>query len=258
MIDLFYQAAIVVFLYFFGFFLVAQILKNNSIVDIGWGFGFILITLVTLIGSGNYTSRSLLLAVLVMAWGGRLTYHLFGRNWGKQEDFRYAKWRKEWGPWVVPRSFFQVFMLQGVMMLIIGYPIILVNAADKTGLGFNEILGLLIWGVGFFFETVGDRQLAEFKKNPKNKGKIIQSGLWKYTRHPNYFGEVTMWWGIFIIALSVPWGWTGIISPLTITFLMLFVSGVPMLEKKYKDDEEFQDYAGRTSKFFPWFPKRKK
>lgn len=258
MVDLFFQAAIVVFLYFFVFFLVAQVLKNNSIVDIGWGMGFIIITLVTLVSSGSFTSRSLLVAILITIWGGRLTYHIVKRNWGKPEDFRYAKWREEWGRWVGPRSFFQVFMLQGVMMLIIGYPIVLVNAAEKTGFVFLDGLGVLIWVVGFFFEAVGDRQLTEFKKKPENKGKIIQSGLWRYTRHPNYFGEVTMWWGIFIIALSVPWGWAGIISPLTITFLMLFVSGVPMLEKKYKDNEEFQDYAGRTSKFFPWFPKRKK
>ncbi len=256
--DLLFLAVATVFLYFFAFFLVAQVIKNNSIVDIGWGFGFILITLITLAGGGNFTARSLVLAILIMAWGGRLTYHLFKRNWGKPEDFRYAKWRKEWGKGLVPRSFFQIFMLQGVMMLIIGYPIILVNAAEKTGLGFLEVLGILIWGVGFFFEAVGDRQLAEFKKDPENRGKIIQSGLWKYTRHPNYFGEVTMWWGVFLIALPVPLGWTGIISPLTITFLMLFVSGVPMLEKKYADNEEFQEYAFRTSKFFPWFPRRKK
>jgi len=253
--DFFWQVVIAIFIYFFVLFLVAQILKNNSIVDIGWGTGFIIISIVALLSSGNYTIRSFILAILIMAWGGRLTYHILKRNRGKPEDFRYAKWRREWGKWVVPRAFFQVFMLQGIMMLIISFPIIIVMSSEKGGFGFFEFLGILIWCIGFFFEAVGDKQLADFKKEPENKGRIIQSGLWKYSRHPNYFGEVTMWWGIFILSLSVPGSWLGIISPLTITFLMLFVSGVPMLEKKYKDNEEFQDYARRTSKFFPWFPK---
>ncbi len=256
--ELFFQAAVVSFLYFFVFFLVAQLIKNNSIVDMGWGMGFIIITLVTLVSSGNFTSRNLLVAILITIWGGRLTYHIVKRNWGKPEDFRYAKWRKEWGKWLVPRAFFQVFMLQAVIMLIISYPVVLVNAAEKGGLGWLDFLGLIVWLIGFFFEAVGDKQLAEFKKDPNKRGRIIKSGLWRYTRHPNYFGEVTLWWGIFIITLSVPAGWTGIISPLAITFLMLFVSGVPMLEKKYRDNKEFQEYAERTSKFFPWFPKNKK
>lgn len=256
MTELLIQSAIVVFIYFFIFFIVAQVIKNNSIVDMGWGAGFVLLALYNLIVSGAVVERNMIITVLVAIWGLRLAYYIVRRNWGKPEDFRYAKWRREWGRWLVPRAFFQVFMLQGVMMLIIGYPIILVNASPQPGLNFSDYLGVLVWVAGFFFESVGDKQMAEFKKDPANKGQIIKTGLWKYSRHPNYFGEAMMWWGIFLLALSVPLGWSGIISPLTITVLLLFVSGVPMLEKKYKDNPEFLEYAKVTSKFFPWFPKK--
>ncbi len=257
MTELLMQTILIVFLYFFVFFLVATVIKNNSIVDMGWGAGFVVIALATLFIEGSFAERNLIVTVLVTIWGGRLTYHIVRRNWGKPEDFRYAKWRKEWGRWLVPRAFFQVFMLQGAMMLAIGYPIVLINAYPVSGLTTFDVIGLLIWITGFFFESVGDKQLAEFLRNPANKGKVIQSGLWKYTRHPNYFGEATMWWGIFLLALSVPLGWTGIISPLTITVLLLFISGVPMLEKSMMENPEYREYARVTSKFIPWFPKKK-
>ncbi len=256
MSELLLQSVVIVFIYFFLFFLLAQFIRNNSIVDMGWGAGFVLVVLATLIIQGAYMERNLLLFLLITIWGGRLTYYIVRRNWGKPEDFRYAKWRRKWGRWVVPRAFFQVFMLQGFLMLVIGYPIILVNANPQPGLNLLDYLGLLVWLVGFYFESVGDKQMAEFKKEPANKGRIINVGLWKYSRHPNYFGEATMWWGIFLLSLSVPLGWSAIISPLAITLLLLYVSGVPMLEKKYKDNPEFQEYAKVTSKFFPWFPKK--
>ena len=255
MFELLVQAAVIVFIYFFLFFLVAQLIRNNSIVDMGWGAGFVVVALATLIIQGAYVERNLLLVLLVTIWGVRLTYYILRRNWGKPEDFRYARWRREWGSWVVPRAFFQVFTLQGLLMLVIGYPIILVNANPQPGLVFTDYLGLLVWITGFYFESVGDKQMAEFKKDPANKGRIIKSGLWRYSRHPNYFGEATMWWGIFLLSLAVPLGWSGIISPVVITLLLLYVSGVPMLEKKYKDNPEFQEYAKKTNRFFPWFPK---
>ncbi len=256
MAELFVQAALIVFVYFLVFFLVAQVIKNNSIVDMGWGAGFVIVAIITLVSEGAYLERNLLVALLVTIWGGRLTYYILKRNWGKPEDFRYAKWRQEWGQWLVPRAFLQVFMLQGLLMLIIGYPIILVNANPQPGLNFFDYAGLLVWITGFIFESVGDKQMAEFKKDPANKGHVIKSGLWKYSRHPNYFGEATMWWGIFLLALSVPSGLSAVISPIVITLLLLYVSGVPMLERKYKDNPEFQAYAKVTSKFFPWFPKQ--
>ena len=176
------------------------------------------------------------------------------RNLGKPEDFRYAAWRKDWGKWLIPRAFLQVFMLQGVIMLIIAYPIIMNNATTVASLGALEIIGLAIWIVGFTFEALGDKQLKDFIADKTNKGHIMKKGLWKYTRHPNYFGEATMWWGIFIIAIPSSSGIVGIISPITITLMLLFVSGVPMLEKHYKDNKEFQEYSKVTSIFVPWFP----
>ncbi len=256
MVDLLLQAAVIVFIHFLLFFLVAQIIRNNSIVDMGWGAGFVLVALATLFIQGAYMERNLLLVLLITIWGGRLTYYIVRRNWGKSEDFRYAKWRREWGRWLVPRAFLQVFMLQGLLMLVVGYPIILVNANPQPGLNIIDYLGLAVWIIGFYFESVSDKQMAEFKKDPANKGHIIKTGLWKYSRHPNYFGEATMWWGIFLLSLSAPLGWSAIISPLTITLMLLYVSGVPMLEKKYKDNPEFQEYAKVTNKFFPWFPKK--
>ncbi len=252
------ESIILIFAYFSVFFVVALIIKNNSIVDIGWGAGFVMVAWYSMVRGGNYTEIGVLTTVLVTVWGLRLFYHIIKRNWKKPEDFRYAAWRKEWGKWLVPRAFLQIFMLQGFFMAVIAYPVIAINATDKASFSLLAIIGALVWVKGFFFEAVGDWQLKQFIKNPANKGKIMKEGLWRYTRHPNYFGEATMWWGIFIIGIGTRSGILGIISPLTITILLVFVSGVPMLEKKYADNSEFQEYARRTSKFIPWFPKKEK
>jgi steroid 5-alpha reductase family enzyme len=146
-------------------------------------------------------------------------------------------------------------MLQGLLLLIIAYPVMLINHSKEAGIVFLDILGLIIWLEGFFFEAVGDYQLLKFKRKAENKGKIMTQGVWRYTRHPNYYGETAMWWGIFLIALSVRNGWTAFVSPLLITFLLLKVSGITMLEKKYVGNKEFEEYAKRTRAFFPWFSK---
>lgn len=250
------QAALVVFVYMNIFFAAALIKKDNSIADIAWGLGFILVAAFTLFREPGTTNIQVLVSLLVLFWGIRLAVHIFFRNKGRGEDWRYAKWRREWGRWFLIRAYFQVFLLQGLTLLVIAYPIILINSTQTVSIGFLAYAGTLIWVVGFFFEAVGDFQLLRFKRNPENKGKLMTRGLWRYTRHPNYFGECVMWWGIFLAALSVPRGWTALISPLLITFLLLRVSGVAMLEAKQKDNAEFQEYARRTSIFFPWFPKK--
>jgi len=257
MLNFILYSAVCVFVYMSFVYVLAWIKKDNSIVDIAWGIGFILVAIVTFVLRPGWVPRHILVTALVVIWGTRLAAHIAIRKKGKGEDFRYAKWRKNWGKWFYIRSFFQIYMLQGIFLLIIAYPVMLVNHSEKAGIGLWDILGFIVWLVGFFFEAVGDYQKSQFKKKVENKGKIIQQGLWKYTRHPNYFGEVTMWWGIFLITLSLENGWTAIVSPLMITFLLLKVSGIPMLEKKYKDNEEFEDYAERTSAFFPWFPKKR-
>lgn len=251
-------AAVAVFIYMSAVFGAALLAKDNSIVDIAWGPGFILVALLTLLIGRGSGPRQLLVTALVAIWGLRLAVHILRRKRGRGEDFRYAKWRRDWGRWFVPRSYFQVFMLQGVVLLLISYSIILINASPASRLGVLDALGAGVWAAGFFFEAVGDGQLERFKSRPENKGKIMTTGLWRFSRHPNYFGEAAMWWGIFLIALSVPSGWTAVVSPVVITLLLLRVSGVTLLEKKYAGNEEFAAYARRTSAFFPLPPKREK
>ncbi|MBN2260557.1 MAG: DUF1295 domain-containing protein [Clostridiales bacterium] len=256
MITLLFESFVVIISYFIIFFIWATIIKNNSIVDFGWGLGFVIIAIYSYLRSASYNLSATLVTLLIAIWGIRLTYHIFKRNWGKAEDFRYANWRKEWGKYVLIRGFFQIFILQGLLMFSIVFPAIILNSYADPNLNSFGILGLLVWIIGYLFESIGDSQMRNFKKNPDNKGKIIRTGLWKYTRHPNYFGEATMWWGIFIIVFSSTQNLITIASPILITFLLLYVSGVPLLEKKYKNNPDFQAYAKITSKFIPLPPKK--
>jgi len=185
----------------------------------------------------------------------RLSLHVYLRNRGKPEDARYRAWRQEWGKNANIRSFLQVFLLQGLLLLIISLPVTSVIMAGSSAFTLWDAAGLFIWAMGFLFEAIGDWQLLRFKKDPAHKGRIIKTGLWRFSRHPNYFGEVTLWWGIYLIALSSGASWPVVIGPLTITFLILKVSGIPMLEKKYEGNPEFEAYRRRTSAFFPLPPK---
>jgi len=242
--------------YMIIWFIVSLEIKRNDIADVAWGGGFIVAAASSLVVSGRPTARAILVMLLVLIWGIRLALHIGLRNRGKEEDTRYRKWREEWGKHVVLRSFFQIFILQGVLLLLISIPVIVAISAKDGPLGPGDLIGALVWATGFIFEAVGDYQLLLFKKDPVNRGRIMRYGLWAYTRHPNYFGEVTLWWGIYLIALSVPGGWMTIIGPITITFLILGVSGIPMLEKHYEGNKEFEEYKLRTSAFFP-FPRKR-
>jgi steroid 5-alpha reductase family enzyme len=186
-----------------------------------------------------------------------LSYHIFKRNLGKGEDFRYAKWRENWEHFYLT-SFLRVFMLQGVLLFIISTPIIKIISAPYSSLKIIDFIGLFIWGIGFAFESAADKQLKDFKSLDESEkdGHVLKSGVWKYTRHPNYFGDALVWWGFYTIALAVSGGWIFIFSPIIMTLLLRFVSGVPLLEKRYADDEEYQKYAEKTNIFFPWFPKK--
>jgi steroid 5-alpha reductase family enzyme len=244
-----------VMLYMTSWFIAAQVRGRNDIADVAWGLGFILVAIVSLVTGGVHSARGLLVSGLVLAWGIRLALHIHSRNRGKGEDPRYRKWREEWGEWFVLRSFLQVFMLQGILLLMVAMPVVFVNQAAAAPLGWLDLLGLAVWLCGFGFETIGDWQLLSFIRDPANKGKLMTRGLWRYTRHPNYFGEVTLWWGVWLMTLALPGGWLTIIGPLTITTLILKVSGIPMLEKPYEDRADFQEYKLRTSAFFPLPPK---
>jgi len=250
-------AALAIGLYMTALFLLALARRDNSVADIGWGPGFIVVALVGFFDRPGAAPRHVLVLVLVVVWGLRLALHVFLRNRKKGEDYRYTAWRARWGKWFVVRSYLQVFLLQGFFLLVISLPLLLILRAPDGRLGPLDMAGATVWLAGFVFEAVGDAQLARFKSRPENKGRIITTGLWRFTRHPNYFGEAVMWWGIFLIALSVPGGAFALASPLAITLLLRFVSGVPMLERKYRGRLDFEDYARRTNAFFPWIPKTK-
>jgi steroid 5-alpha reductase family enzyme len=251
----FTAAGVTVAVYMSCIFLVAIALKDNSVVDIAYGGAFIAAVAAAGLVSWTGHPRQLLVTGMITLWGLRLAVHLFTRSRGRGEDFRYRKWREEWGSYFLIRSFFQIYLLQGTVVLIVASPALMVMASPGPGLGLLDAAGVGIWTLGFIFEALGDWQLLVFKKDSGNRGKIITHGLWRYSRHPNYFGECTLWWGVYLVALGSPGAlWTAV-SPLTINFLLLYVSGIPMLEKKYKGDPAFEEYKRRTSPLIPWFPR---
>lgn len=249
-----WQAAEIIFAYFFIFFVVGTIIKNNSVVDIGWGLGFVLISWILFFLSRDYSTGKIVVNVLVSLWGLRLFYHILKRNFKKPEDFRYQNWRKEWGKYVVPRAFLQVYMLQGLFMLVIGWSVF---SANVNGIiwSWTMLIGIVVFMLGYLFEFIGDRQLRKHISNFENKGKLINTGLWKYTRHPNYFGEAVLWWGIFLVTVFGGGAWYLFFSPLAITLLIRFVSGVPLLEKRMVKYEGWKEYAAKTSIFIPFLKK---
>ena len=249
-----FQIGLFIFCYVSVWFVISLLIKRNDIADIAWGLGFVTIVIFLFITQAP-TLLSVFVYILTLIWGLRLTIHIGLRSKGKPEDFRYKKWREEWGKYFVLRSYLQVYLLQGFFMWIISLPIILVSMAKNQPISPFILVGSIVWLIGFVFESIGDYQLMLFIKQRQNKSDIMQTGLWKYTRHPNYFGEVLVWWGIFIMVLPLEYGLWAIISPITISFLLLYVSGIPMLEAKYKDNVAFEEYKKRTSAFFPKLPK---
>lgn len=246
--------AAILFVYMCFWFVVSVIKKRNDVADIAWGLGFIVMAWSAFFLSG-YSFKAVAVNTLVTIWGLRLASHIYKRNKDKPEDARYMEWRKTWKSFYI-RSFLQVFMLQGLFLYLISLPVIFINRMSSGSIGALEIVGLVVWGIGFYFESIADKELKEFVGNPLNKGKIMDRGLWRYSRHPNYFGEVTQWWGIFTIALSINGSLFTAIGPLTITILILFVSGVPLLEKKSVDKAGWEEYKKKTSMFVPLPPRK--
>jgi steroid 5-alpha reductase family enzyme len=238
--------------------LVSLILKNASIVDIFWGTGFVVVAWASFfLTPDGFLPRKQLLLLLVTLWGLRLSTHILLRNWGKPEDFRYQAWRKQNGASWWWRSFFKVFFLQGVLMWVISTPLLAAQLRPLPDrLIWLDFLAVLVWLIGFFFEAVGDYQLTRFRANPANKGQVLQTGVWRYTRHPNYFGDATQWWAYFLIALAAG-GWWTIFSPIIMTTLLLRVSGVALLEKSLAVEKPgYKEYIEKTSAFIPWFPRK--
>lgn len=244
-----FLAFVITLSYFTLFFIVATILKNNSIVDIGWGLGFVLVSWILFFISGTYNLSAIVVNVMVSLWGFRLFYYILKRNIFEKEDFRYAAWRKSWGKWVIPRAFLQVFLLQGLLQFMIGSTAYFINT-NNIEFNYVSLIGVGIWMIGYFFQVVGDQQLKNHIKNKENKGTLLTTGLWKYTRHPNYFGESVMWWGILVYALLLGANWFYIISPITITLVLYFIS-TPLLEKNMRKYDGWDQYASITPMFVP-------
>ncbi len=240
----------------FLLWIVSLIRGDASIVDIFWGVGFVILAWITYANSQTSGTRSLIIAVMVSIWGLRLAGYLAWRNLGKEEDYRYAAMREKHGKRFALVSLVTVFGLQGLLMWIISLPLQvgISSAGDWHGLG---TIGVVLWLGGWLFETIGDYQLARFKAQPSNKGRVMNTGLWRYTRHPNYFGDFLVWWGFYFVSLTPDSFWWTIVGPIIMSFLLIRVSGVRLLESSLRTRVDgYEDYVRTTSSFVPLPPKK--
>jgi len=236
--------------------LASLVKRDASIIDIFWGLGFVTLAWFYRSRIPVDSFRQTLVPLLVTLWGLRLAIYILWRNRGRDEDYRYVAMRKKWGARFPLLSLVIVFWLQGFLFWVIGMPLLQVQISRQPiGISWLDLVGLGLFAIGFFFEAVGDFQLARFKANPANKGKVMDSGLWRYTRHPNYFGDATLWWGLGCFALATPGAAWTLVSPLLMSLLIIKVSGVALLEKGLGSTKPgYRDYVRRTSAFFPWPP----
>lgn len=230
-------------------------LRDVSIIDPFWGPGFILVACIAWCMNSSDSIRVPILTVLTTIWGQRLSFYLLWRNWGHGEDRRYQAMRARQGRHFWWISLFTVFWLQGIILWFVSIPIqIAATSGQSPPFGWLDVTGIDLWGIGQFFEAVGDWQLARFKANPANDGKVMDRGLWRYTRHPNYFGNFCVWWGLYLLAASNGAFWT-IGSPLLMSVLLLKVSGVTLLESTITNRRpDYAKYQAKTNTFFPGPP----
>jgi steroid 5-alpha reductase family enzyme len=258
MTTLFLQAALLIWVLVTLLWIWSVLIKNVSIVDIFWGIGFVVVNAFYVFSSGELNPRKMVILVLVTVWGLRLAGYLAIRNIGKGEDFRYQEFRRKYGAerywWF---SYFQTFLLQGVLMMIVSLPLLGISVGPASGdLNLLDYIAILTWLVGFTFEAGGDYQLSRFKGDPGNRGKVLDTGFWKYTRHPNYFGDTAVWWAYALFSISAGSYWQ-VIGTVVMTLLIIKVSGVALLEKTLNESKsQYREYIQKTSSFFPWFPKK--
>jgi steroid 5-alpha reductase family enzyme len=256
--QIYIQAFLVIMALMVSLWIVSVIIKNVSIVDLFWGLGFVITSGFYFISSNGNETRKIILMSVVAIWGLRLSLYLAWRNIGKGEDFRYREFRRNYGEnrywWI---SFFQTFLLQGLLMWLISAPLLGAQYYGKDSpLGLLDLAGVAIWIIGFAFEAGGDIQLALFKSDSGNKGKVLNKGFWHYTRHPNYFGDSAVWWGYGLICLASG-SYLPVFGSLLMTALIIKVSGVALLEKSLKEKKpQYREYIEKTSSFIPWFPKK--
>ena len=238
--------------------MVSLVVKKVTFVDSLWGLGFVLIGWITFFTTDGYLPRRFLLAGLTTIWGIRLCLHLSWRNWGHGEDPRYAAWREQAGArfWIF--SLVKVFLPQALFLWSISLCIQFGQwSTIPNHLTVYDIIGSALWGIGFFFESIADYQLAKFKADPSNKGKVMDRGLWAYSRHPNYFGEALIWWGLFVIGFSTPNSWWTVVSPMIITVVLLKMTGIALMERSIVENRPgYKEYIRRTNAFLPWIPKK--
>jgi steroid 5-alpha reductase family enzyme len=255
--QIYLQAFLVIMILMTTLWVVSVLIKNVSIVDLFWGFGFVLTAGFYFLKTDGFEPRKTILMVLVAIWGLRLSIYLAWRNFGKGEDFRYKQFRINYGEnrywWI---SFFQTF-LQGVLMWLISAPLLGAQYYGQNDhLGVFDYMGIAFWFLGFSFEAGGDFQLALFKADPANRGKVMDKGFWRYTRHPNYFGDSSVWWGYGLICLAAG-SYLPVLGSLLMTALIIKISGVALLEKSLKEQKPlYKEYIEKTSAFIPWFPKK--
>jgi steroid 5-alpha reductase family enzyme len=227
--------------------------NNYAIADIGWGVGFIIVALYCADRAApSAVLLSSLTLLLVTLWGLRLSIHVYFRNKGKPEDFRYLQLRNKWTRFPYLQMFIKMYLVQAILMLIVSTAIIIASQSQTNAFGFYGRLFTCIAVFGFIYESISDYQLVKFKKSAENSGKIMQAGLWRYSRHPNYFGEIVFWWGLSLLIATNSGNYFALISGLTMNLLIVFVSGVPMLEEKYKKNPAYADYIQSTNSLLPW------
>jgi len=257
-LQIYLQALLIILILMSFLWIISIIVKNVSIVDFFWGLGFVITCIFYFLNTNGSDLRKILLTGMVSIWGLRLSAYIAWRNKGRGEDFRYREFRKKYGEkrywWI---SFFQTFLLQGFLMWMISAPLLgaQYSGADRS-LGTLDYLGIILWLIGVLFEAGGDFQLAKFKSKPENRGTVLNTGLWKYTRHPNYFGDAAIWWGFGLICLAAG-SYTPVLGSLLMTGLIIKVSGVALLEKALiVKKPQYKEYIEKTSAFIPWFPKK--
>jgi steroid 5-alpha reductase family enzyme len=237
--------------------LLSLLIKKASIADPFWGLGFVAVAVYYHLSSPEESGRKIIVLALVALWGLRLFGYLLWRSYGQPEDYRYAQFRIDYGPqrywWV---SFFQVFVLQGVLLWLISAPLLSAQYYSDRPIGLLDGFAIMFFVVGFIFEAGGDYQLVKFKSNSNNKGRVLDTGFWRLTRHPNYFGDACIWWCFACFSLAAGSYWP-VLSSVLMTLLLLKVSGVAMLERTLKTTKpEYSEYIRKTNSFFPWMPKR--
>lgn len=241
--------AILLMVYMTLWFVVARMRRRLDTVDMAWGGGFVVAAWSAVMQ--NAELRTVVVAVLVSLWGLRLFTHILRRARKSGEDPRYVEMAKKWHGNAWTHAYFKIFLLQGALIWIVSLPVVYTAGVSLENWNWLVWLGAALWLFGFVFESIADKQLANFVTNSKNKGKVLQSGLWHYSRHPNYFGELTQWWAVGVIALSTGFGWIGLAGPLMLTTLIVFVSGIPPIENRKKSDPKYREYMQHTSPLVP-------